>query len=183
MQLLVGVYGLGGVQQVFHELAAQVHVHLFKGAFAVYKTLKVLIDVLPLDILPVCQFLEVGEKIPFHLGFVKEAVVLVEDGFITSVAKYLRLFHHACVEVTLLLVGRFGEDVNSQSFTCYHFHGGVVTVAGIIVQTQRILCPVLNLALAQGNCLAFAHIDDVLSCTFSGVFPCLRWQRNNVKQP
>ena len=39
-----------------------------------------LIDVLPLDILPVCQFLEVGEKIPFHLGFVKEAVVLVEDG-------------------------------------------------------------------------------------------------------
>ena len=129
-----------------------------------------LIDVLPLDILPICQFLEVGEEIPFHLGFVKEAVVLVEDGFVTSVTEYLRLFHHACVEVTLLLVGRFGENVNSQCFTCYHFHGGVVTIAGIIVQTQRILCPVLNLALAQGYCLAFAHIDDVFKLyVFGGV--------------
>ena len=184
MQLLVGVYGLWCVKQVFHELAAQVHVHLLKGAFAVYKPLKVLIDVLPLDILLVCQFLKVGEEIPFHLGFVKEAVVLVKDGFVTPVAEYLRLFHHACVEVTLLLVGRFGENVNSQSFTCYHFHGDVVTIAGIIVQTQRILCPVLNFALAQGNCLAFTHNDVVLTgCTFSEVSPCSRWQRNNVKQP
>ena len=183
MQLLAGVYGLWGVKQIFHELAAQIHVHLLKGAFAVHEPLEMFIDVLPLDILPVCQPLEVGEEIALHLGFVKEAVVLVEDGFITPITQYLRFFHHACVEITLLLVGRFGEDVNPKSFTCNHLHGGVVTVAGIIVQTQRILCSVLNLALAQGNCLAFAHIDDVLSCTFSGVFPCLRWQRNNVKQP
>ena len=143
-----------------------------------------LVNVLPLDILPLCQFLEVGEKIPFHLGFVKEAVVFVEDGFVTPVAKYLRLFHHAYIEVTFLLVGRFDENVNSQCFTCYHFHGDVVTIAGIIVQTQRILCPVFNLALAQSYCLAFAHNDVVLiGCTFSEVSPCLRWQRNNVKQP
>ena len=175
MQLLVGMYGLGSVQQVLHELAAQVHVHLFKGAFAIYKPFKVFVDVLPLDIPSVCQFLEVGEEIPFHPGLVKEAVVLVEDGFVTPVAEYLCLLHHACVEVTLLLVGRFGKNVNTQSFTCYHFHGGVVTVAGIIVQTQRILCTVLNLALAQGNCLAFAHNDVVLTgCTFSEVSPCLR---------
>ena len=64
MQLLVGVYGLGCIKQVFHELAAQVHIHFFKGAFTLYKPLKVLIDVLPLDILPICQFLEVGEEIP-----------------------------------------------------------------------------------------------------------------------
>ena len=50
MQLLVGMYGLGSVQQVLHELAAQVHVHLFKGAFAIYKPFKVFVDVLPLDI-------------------------------------------------------------------------------------------------------------------------------------
>ena len=175
MQFLVGVYGLGCVKQVFHELAAQVHVHLLKGTFAVHEPLEVLVNVLPLDILPLCQLLEVGEEIPFHPGFVKEAVIFVEDGFVTPVAKYLRLFHHACVEVTLLLIGGFGENVNSQSFTCNHFHGGVVTIAGIIVQTQRILCTVLNLALAQGNCLAFAHNDVVLTgCTFSEVSSCLR---------
>ena len=63
-----------------------------------------------------------------------------KDGFVTPVAEYFRLLHHACVEITLLLVGGFGKNVNTQSFTCDHFHGGVVTVAGIIVQTQRILC-------------------------------------------
>ena len=98
-----------------------------------------------------------------------------KDGFVTPVAEYFRLLHHACVEITLLLVGGFGKNVNTQSFTCDHFHGGVVTVAGIIVQTQRILCTVLDLALAQGYCLAFTHIDDVLmGCTFPEVSPCSR---------
>lgn len=184
MQLLVGVYGLGSVQQVLHELAAQVHIHLFKGTFTAHEPFEVLVDVLPLAIPPVCQFLEIGEEIPFHPGLVKETVVLVEDGFVTPIAEYLRLLHHACVEITLLLVGRLGKNVNTQSFTCYHFHGGVVTIAGIIVQTQRILCTVLDLALAQGYYLAFTHIDDVLTgCTFPEVSPCSQWQRNNVKQP
>ena len=136
MQLLVGMYGLRSTKQILHELAAQVHVHFLKGASAVHKPLEMFIDVSPLDILPVCQFLEVSEEIAFHLGLVKETVVLVEDGFVTPVTQYLRFFHHACVEITLLLVGRFGEDVNPQSFTCNHFHGSVVTVTRIIVQTQ-----------------------------------------------
>lgn len=41
--------------------------------------------------------------------------------------------------------------------------------AGIIVQTQRILCTVLDLALAQGYCFAFTHIDDVLMYISGGV--------------
>ena len=129
-----------------------------------------LVNVLPLGVFPVCQLLEVGKEIAFHPRLVKEAVVLVEDGFVALVTQYLRLLHHACVEITLMLVGRLGENVNTQGFACYHLHGGVVTVAGIIVQTQRILCPVLNLALAQGHCLAFTHIDSVLiDSTFMGV--------------
>ena len=52
MQLLAGVYGLWGVKQIFHELAAQIHVHLLKGAFAVHEPLEMFIDVLPLDICP-----------------------------------------------------------------------------------------------------------------------------------
>ena len=82
----------GGVQQVFHELAAQVHVHLLKGAFAVYKPLKVLIDVLPLDIPPVCQFLEVGEEIPFILALSKKPLFSLKMASATPVAEYLRLF-------------------------------------------------------------------------------------------
>ena len=40
MQLLVGVYGLGCIKQVFHELAAQVHIHFFKGALPFTNRLK-----------------------------------------------------------------------------------------------------------------------------------------------
>ena len=93
--------------------------HLLKGTFAVHEPLEMFIDVLPRDIFPVCHPLEVGKEIAFHLGFVKEAVVLVEDGLITPVTQYLRFFHHACVEIAFLLVGRFGEDINPQSFTGY----------------------------------------------------------------
>jgi hypothetical protein len=58
MQLLVGVYGLGSIKQVLHKLAAQVHIHLLKGAFAVHKPFEVLVDVLPLDIPSVRQSLK-----------------------------------------------------------------------------------------------------------------------------
>ena len=85
MQLLIGVDSLRRTQQVLHELAAQVHIHLLKGTFAVHKPFKVLVNVLPLDVFTVCQALEIGKEIAFHLGLVKEAVVLVEDGFITLV--------------------------------------------------------------------------------------------------
>jgi hypothetical protein len=63
MQLLVGVYGLGSIKQVLHKLAAQVHIHLLKGAFAVHKPFEVLVDVLPLDIPSCPPVLEVGKEI------------------------------------------------------------------------------------------------------------------------
>lgn len=135
MQLLSGMNGLWGIKQILHELTTQVHIHFFEGAFAVHETFEVFIYMLPLDVFPVCQFLEVGEEITFHFSLVKEAVVLVEDSFITPVTQYFRLFHHACIEITLLLVGRSGEDVNPEGFTSNHLHGGIVTIAGIIVQT------------------------------------------------
>ena len=113
MQLLVGVDGLRGVKQILHELAAQVHIHLLKGAFAVHEPLEVFVNVLPLDILTVSQSFEIGKEIALHLGLVKKAVVFIENGFVALVAQDDRFLHHACVEVPFLLVCRFGEDVNS----------------------------------------------------------------------
>jgi hypothetical protein len=113
VQLLVGVDGLGCIKQVFHELAAQIHIHLLKGAFAVHEPLEMLVYVLPLDILAVSQSFEIGKEIALHLGLVKKAVVFIENGFVALVAQDDRFLHHACVEVPFLLVCRFGEDVNS----------------------------------------------------------------------
>ena len=44
------------------------------------------IDVLPLGVLLVCQFLEVGEEISFHLLLVEEIVTLVDDRLKTTAA-------------------------------------------------------------------------------------------------
>jgi len=169
MQFSVGVYGLGSIKQILHEFAAQVHIHLLKGASAVHKPFEVLVNVLPLGVFPVSQLLEVGKEIAFHPRLVKETVVLVEDGFVALVTQYLRFLHHACVEIPLLLVGRLGEEVDAQGFACNHPHGGVVAVAGIIVQTQRILCPALDFALAQSYSLAFHIHSDLIDNTFVGV--------------
>ena len=95
-----------------------------------------LVNVLPLDVLFVCQFFEVGKEIAFHPVLVKESVVLVEDGFIALVTQDSSLLHHACVEVLLLLIGRLGKDVDAQCLACDNLHGGIVTIAGIVVQAE-----------------------------------------------
>ena len=64
------------------------------------KGTKVHIDVLPFGVLLVCQFLEVGKKIAFHLLLVEEIVTLVDDSLEASVA--YRLSSCRKVEVVLL---------------------------------------------------------------------------------
>jgi integrase len=99
VQLLVGVDGLGCIKQVFHELAAQIHIHLLKGAFAVHEPLEMLVYVLPLDILAVSQSFEIGKEIALHLGLVKKAVVFIENGFVALVAQEVlkKAFLFACL--------------------------------------------------------------------------------------
>ena len=82
MQLLVGVDGLGCIKQVFQELAAQIHIHLLKGAFAVHEPL----------------------EIALHLGLVKKAVVFIENGFVALVAQVFRssIFYSKSRELTYL---------------------------------------------------------------------------------
>ena len=67
MQLLVGVDGLGCIKQVFHELSAQIHIHLLKCAFAVHEPLEMLVYVLPLDILAVSQSFDPHSRCPDRL--------------------------------------------------------------------------------------------------------------------
>ena len=53
-------------QKILSESVAQVHVYLPKGTLAGGEGMKVHIDVLPLRILLVCQFLEVGKELAFQ---------------------------------------------------------------------------------------------------------------------
>ena len=51
---------------ILSESVAKVHVNLSKGTLALRKGTKVHIDVLPLRVLLVCQFLEVSKELAFQ---------------------------------------------------------------------------------------------------------------------
>ena len=53
-------------QQILTKSVAQVHVNLPKGTLALREGTKVHIDVLPLRVLLVCQFLEVSKELAFQ---------------------------------------------------------------------------------------------------------------------
>ena len=84
-------------QQILTKSVAQVHVYLTEGTLALREGTKVHIDVLPLGVLLVRQFLEVGEEIAFHLLLVEEIVTLVDDSLESTAAYRFSPFSKALV--------------------------------------------------------------------------------------
>ena len=97
MQFSVLVQSLWCCQQILTKSVAQVHVYLTKGTLALREGTKVHIDVLPLGVLLVCQFLEVGEEISFQLLLVEEIVTLVDDSLESTAAYRFSPFSKALV--------------------------------------------------------------------------------------
>ena len=114
MQLSVFMQSLWCCQQILTKSVAQVHVNLPKGTLALREGTEVHIDVLPLGVLLVRQFLEVGKEIAFHLLLVEETVTLIDDS-LEATAAY-RLGSCRKVEVVLLfrLLLRLGIDVDAK---------------------------------------------------------------------
>ena len=136
-------------QQILTKSVAQVHVNLSKGTLALREGTKVHIDVLPLGVFLVCQSLEVGEEISFHLFLVEEVVTLVDDS-LEATAAY-RLGSCRKVEVVLLfrLVIRLGIDVDAKRLMADDFHRALITIARIIVKIIGQHVSVLDFACTQ----------------------------------
>ena len=136
-------------QQILPKSVAQVHVYLTEGTLALRECTKVHIDVLPLGVLLVRQFLEVGKEIAFHLLLVEEIVTLVDDS-LEATAAY-RLGSCRKVEVVLLfrLVLRLGIDVDAKRLMANDFHRALVTIAWIIVKIIGQHVSVLDFACTQ----------------------------------
>ena len=119
-------------QQILTKSVAQVHVYLPKGTLALREGTKVHIDVLPLGVLLVRQFLEVGKEISLHLLLVEEIVTLVDDSLETTTA--YRLGSCRKVEVVFLfhLVLWLGIDVDAKRLMADDFHRALITIAWII---------------------------------------------------
>ena len=119
-------------QQILTKSVAQVHVYLPKGTLALREGTKVHIDVLPLGVLLVRQFLEVDKEISLHFLLVEEVVKLVDDSLGATAAYRLGSCHK--VEVVLLfhLVLRLGIDVDAKRLMAKDFHRALVTIAWII---------------------------------------------------
>ena len=114
MQFSVLMQSLWCCKQILTKSVAQVHFYFTEGTLALREGTKVHIDVLPLGVLLVCQFLEVGEEIALHFLLVEEVVTLVDDSLEATAAYRLGSCHK--VEVVLLfhLVLRLGIDVDAK---------------------------------------------------------------------
>ena len=86
MQFSVLMQSLWCCKQILTKSVAQVHFYFTEGTLALREGTKVHIDVLPLGVLLVCQSLEVGKKIAFHLLLVEEIVTLVDDSLEATAA-------------------------------------------------------------------------------------------------
>ena len=149
MQLSVLMQSLWCCQQILTKSVAQVHVYLTEGTLALREGTKVHIDVLPLGILLVCQSLEVGEEISFHLLLVEEIITLVDDS-LEATAAY-RLGSCRKIEVVLMfhLVLRLGIDVDAKRLMAYDFHRALITIARIIVKIIGQHVSILDFACTQ----------------------------------
>ena len=136
-------------QQILTKPVAQIHVYLTEGTLALREGTKVHIDVLPLGVLLVCQFLEVCKEISLHFLLVEEVVTLVDDS-LEAAAAY-RLGSCRKVEVVLLfrLVLWLGIDIDSKRLMANDFHRALVTIAWIIVKIIGQHVSVLDFACTQ----------------------------------
>ena len=128
MQFAVLMQSLWCCKQILTKSVAQVHVYLPEGTLALREGTEVHIDVLPLGVFLICQSLEVGKEIAFHLLFVEEIVTLVDDS-LEATAAY-RLGSCRKVEVVLMfrLVLRLGIDVDAKRLMADNLHRALVTI-------------------------------------------------------
>ena len=149
MQFSVLMQSLWCCKQILTKSVAQVHFYFTEGTLALREGTKVHIDVLPLGVHFVCQFLEVGEEISFHLLLVEEIITLVDDS-LKATAAY-RLGSCRKVEVVFLfrLVLRLGIDVDAKRLMADDFHRALITIAWIIVKIIGQHVSVLDFACTQ----------------------------------
>ena len=119
-------------QQILTKSVAQVHVYLPKGTLVLREDAERHIDVLPLGVLLVRQFLEVGKEISLHFLLVEEIVTLVDDSLEATAAYRLGSCHKVGVVLLFHLVLRLGIDVDAKRLMANDFHRALVTIAWII---------------------------------------------------
>lgn len=146
MQLSVLMQSLWCCQQILTKSVAQVHVYLTEGTLALREGTKVHIDVLPLGVFLVCQSLEVGKEIAFHLLLIEEIVTLVDNRLKTTAAYRFCPFSKVLVILQLCLVLWLGIDVDAKRLMADDFHRALVTIAWIIVKVVGQHASVLDFA-------------------------------------
>ena len=128
---------LFGIQQVFTESLAQIHIHVSKRTLPLDKIVEMLIDKRPFLVFAPAHLLEIGQKIGFHLGLVQEAELLVNQRLHPDTTNRLRLVQHIVVELTFHFVFRVCINVNPEILPTAHLHRFRVTDCRIIIQIQR----------------------------------------------
>jgi hypothetical protein len=131
------MFELFGIQQVFTELLAQVHIYLAEGTLPFDEVVEVLIDKCPFLVFTSAHLLEVGEEIGFLLGFIQETELFIDKRLHSDATDSLCFVQHIIVEFPFHFVFWVGIDVDAEVFSTAHLHCLRVTDCRIIIQIQR----------------------------------------------
>ena len=131
------MFELLGVQQVFAETLAQIHIHFTESTFALDEVVKVLVHESPLFVFRAAHLLEIGKEVGFLLGLVQEAELLVDERLHTDTADGFRLVQHLIVECPFHFVFGVGIEIDAKIFPAAHLHRFGVAHCRIIIQIQR----------------------------------------------
>ena len=99
------MFELLGVQQVFAETLAQIHIHFTESTFALDEVVKVLVHESSLLIFLTAHLLEICKEVGFLLGLVQEAELLVDERLHTDTADGFRLVKHLIVARSISFLG------------------------------------------------------------------------------
>lgn len=122
--------------QIFQELVAQLYGNFGKGAFAACKQVEVQECLLIARVFLSCVLLEVINETAVQFVLVKELVTLVYNLLVAAASQSFCLLRQPGIVVLLTLCLRMCVDVDTERFMTQHFVGGLVTVAGIIVEEE-----------------------------------------------
>ena len=134
VQLAFGVDYLMRGAQVFKELVAKLHCDFGKGAFAACEQVEVQECLFIARVFLSGILLEVVNEAAVEFVAVEELVTLIHNLLIPAAAQCLGFLRQTCVVVFLTLCLRVSVDVDAERFMAQHLVGGLVTVAGIIVE-------------------------------------------------
>lgn len=123
-------------QSVSPKAFTDIYIHFAKDVFVLYEVWEMGIEHFPSLVFGAHHFSKVDKKIGFHLVFIQEAKLFVDERLYLDAMDGFGLVQHIIVELPFHFILGVSIDVNTKIFPTAYLHGFRVTNCRIIIQVK-----------------------------------------------